>query len=127
MGAVLAISLSLLVSLWAILTLVALRRRSYIRSASVDTSIIESNNLVVRWMHDAPSAREKGKEKSAVNVRDSFTPLKLAYVDEEEFSESMTVGKSNHSSIGNYERSFLDENGEIELRTFLGSDHAPTL
>lgn len=60
-------------------------------------------------------------------MRDSFTPLKLAYVDEEEVSESMTAGKSNHSSIGTYERSFLDENGEIELRTFLGSEHARTL
>lgn len=127
MGAVLAISLSLFLSLWAVLALVALRRRTYIRGANMDTSIIESNSAVVRWMHNAPSAHEKGIQKSAVTQRDSFTPLKLAYVDEEEVPESTTAGKSTSSSIGTYERSFLDENGEIELRTFLGPEHTRPL
>lgn len=128
MGAVLAISLSLLISLWAILALIAFRRRAYIRAASVDTSIVKSKSLVVRWMHNAPTAGEKGKQRPTNTViqRDSFMPLKLAYVDEEEVSESRTAVKSTGSSIGTYERSFLDENGEIELGTFLGADHVRT-
>lgn len=127
MGTVLAISLSLFVSLWAVLALLALRRRTYIRATNMDTSIIESSSVVVRWMHNAPSAHEKDEEKSTVKQRDSFTPLKLAYVDEDEVPESTTAGKSTSSSLGTYERSFLDENGEIELRTFLGPDHTRPL
>lgn len=126
MGAVLAIFFSLVVSFWGILALIALRRRAYIRAASVDTSIIASKNFVVRWMHNASPAGEKGKQKPTVIQRDSFTPLKLAYVDEEEAPGSTNAGKSTSSSIRTYERSFLDENGEVELRTFVGGYHTRT-